>query len=435
MKDIIKTILYEWKERKLPIVIERDKDISFYLSMQPPKIVAITGFRRVGKTYFLFQIIQELLKSASKEDVLYINFEDERIPGKTEFLTQLLPTIKEVFHKNPAYLFLDEIQNIPEWSKWLRRIHDQENIRIFVTGSSSKLSNYEIPTELRGRCMEVTFFPLTFKEFLRFNEVEIDYEALPYSENQKALIARLLREYLTYGGLPEVALIGEEKKRELLQQYYATVLRKDVIERFRIKNEEGFKALTRLLLNSTMFSISGLYKTLRSIQYKIGATTVQRYLEYLATSYFLHPVSVFSWTIKDELQYPRKAYIVDNGFITTLSTKFGGNLGRLYENLVCIELKRREKGEIFYWKDQQKKEVDFVVKDEDGVRQLIQVCYDVQDAEVYKRETRALIAAQKKLRCDNLMIINNDIDRKEEIMYRRDHYKITFISLARWLLI
>ena len=435
MKDIIKTILYEWKERKLPIVIERDFDISDYLTLEPKKIILIHGFRRVGKTYFVFQTIQKLLSEYTREQVLYLNFEDERIPQKTEFLSALIPTIKETYKDAIKFLFLDEVQNIPHYSKWLRRIYDEEQgIRIIVTGSSSKISSKEIPTELRGREMEIQFSPLAFKEYLRFKNIAVDENAVRYAEDQKAVALKALNEYILYGGLPEVVLMREEKRLELIQQYYATVLRKDIADRFHLRNEEGLKALVRILLTSPSFSISKLYNTMKSLNYAIGKSTIQRYVGYLVNAYFLYPVPIFSWTIKDQLQYPRKAYFVDNGFITALSTRVSDNWGRLYENAAYSELMRRTHGNIFYWKNAQKKEVDFVLHNGEKVRGLVQACYRVDDRDTYKREVSALISGSEQLHCANLTIINESEEGEKQFMRHGHQFTISFVPLWGWLL-
>ena len=150
MDKLIKTILYEWKDKELPSLLLRKVKLSKFLQVNPRKVIAVTGFRRTGKTYLCWQFIKEILKRFNKEEVVYINFEDERIPLKIEFLTELLPSIKATFDKKLKVLILDEVHNIPLWSKWLRRVYDNEDTQIFVTGSSSKMSSHEIPTELRG---------------------------------------------------------------------------------------------------------------------------------------------------------------------------------------------------------------------------------------------------------------------------------------------
>ncbi len=433
MKDTIKTILYSWIDKKIPITLPREIRLENYLDIKPRKIIAITGFRRVGKTYLLFQLISKMLQRQNKEQIVYINFEDERIPEQTRFLTELIPTIKQTFKKEIQYIFLDEIQDMPKWSKWLRRIHDNENLGIFVTGSSSKVSSREIPTELRGRCLEVRVFPLSFREFLVFKNVDVDLDALKYSENEKTRITTKLEEYLRFGGMPEVVLSTEDKKLEILQQYYGTVVGRDIIERYNVKNGGGLRAMMRLLLNSTQYSISRLYDTLKSLNYEIGKTTLVNYLHYVESSYFMHSLPIFSYKIKDYLQYPRKLYFIDNGFISSISTRHSKDYGRFYENAVAIELLRRysEKDvKLYYWSDRRGKEVDFVVKNGLRIKQLIQVCYDIEDYNTKKREVDALLKAGKDFNCKNLFVITEDYEGLEEFKNR----KVNFVPLSKWFL-
>lgn len=434
MKPIIRTILYEWKEKLLPEILPRKADLHSYLDIKPSKIIVVTGFRRTGKTYLVYDLIKDLIKKGkSKEEIIYFNFEDERIPLKTEFLTLLLPTIRKEIPGKIKYLFLDEIQNIPNWSKWLRRIYDNKKINnIFVTGSNSKLSSREIPTELRGRCLEILVYPLSFKEFLVFKKIKINVKIAKYSENEKIKITRALKEYLEYGGLPEIVLLPKEKKLETAQSYYKTVLQRDIIERFDIKNEEALKAMLRLLLNSISYSISKLHNNLKSSHYTIAKYTLQQYLSYVENSYFMYSLPVFSYKIKNQLQHPRKVYFIDNVFITSLSTKHIKDFGRLFENQVMIELLRRHgKENLFYWKDYHYHyEVDFVIKEGFEVKQLIQVCYDLNNDDTKKREMRALIRASKELKCDNLLVITEDHEGEEKIKGK----KISYVPLWKWLL-
>jgi predicted AAA+ superfamily ATPase len=433
MNGTIKTILYSWIEKKLPDIITRDINLQSYLDIKPKKIIVLTGFRRVGKTYLLLQLLNNLLITRDKEQAVYINFDDERIPEHTEFLTELLPTVKQTFQKTTQYLFLDEIQNMPNWSKWLRRVYDNEEFGIFVTGSSSKVSSREIPTELRGRCLEVKVFPLSFKEFLIFKNIKSDPSILQYSDNEKTKLMKKLDEYLQYGGMPEVVLTQEDKKSEILQQYFGTVVRRDVIERFNVKNEEGLKAMLRLLLNSTQYSISRLYDTLKSLNYEIGKTTLLHYLNYIESSYFIYSLPIISPKVKDQLQYPRKVYFIDHGFINGLSTRYSKNHGRIYENIVAIELiKRYSKKDIGlnYWKDRRGKEVDFVIKEDLKIKQLIQVCYNIDYYDTKKREIDALLKASEELKCNNLLVITRDYENTEEIKSKT----IRFVPLLKWLL-
>ncbi len=409
MKDILRTILLEWEERELPNVLPRDYQPESYLDSMLNKVLVVTGFRRVGKTYLLFGLIKKLLQTYSKKEVVYINFEDERIPAETEILSQLLPTVQEVWGQKPKYLFLDELQNIPNWSKWLRRIIDTEEIKIVVTGSSSKMSSFEIPTELRGRSFEIQVLPLSFKEFLQFKKKKIDFDKTEHLPNERAKFYFLFDEYLTFGGLPEVVLTEEKgKKAELLQNYFQTVVRKEIIERFNVKNQEGLKTLLRLLLNSTHFTVSKLYNNLKSLNYQIGKSTLNNYLSYIESSYFLKSLFYYAPSLKNRLQYPRKPYFIDNGFISSLSTKFSKKYGRLFENFVFWQLYKKYQEKIYYYTNRFGQEVDFVVFEDNRPSNLIQVSWNLDDFETRKREERALLSLGKKLGCSQLFIVTKE---------------------------
>lgn len=432
MNDTIKTILYSWMDRKIPDIVPRSVALEEYIKSTPRKIVVITGFRRCGKTYIAFEAIKRLLDGKSRKKVIYINFEDERIPRETKFLSNLIPTIKEAFSEEPELLFLDEIQDMPEWSRWLRRIYDNYDMQIIVTGSSSKVSSREIPTVLRGRCLEIRVYPLSFKEYLSFKGIQIDTKSAQYSENERAKIVRALDDYLYYGGMPEVVLAPEEKKIEILQQYYHTVVSKDISERFRVRNDEALRALLRLLVNSTQYSISKMYNTMKSMGKAVGKTSLANYISYIESSYFLISIPVLSPKIKEQMQCPRKAYLIDNGFISALSTRFSGNMGRLYENAVALELLRRSDHDTatHYWKDRFGKEVDFVVRSGNVVRELIQVCYDVEHPDTKSREVNALLRASEELECDDLMVITSGYEGEERVKGSM----IKFIPLWKYLL-
>lgn len=431
MDETIKTILYYWMEKNIPNIKKRATELHIYLDIKPKKIIVVTGFRRAGKTFLIYGLMKELLEKHSKEEVLYINFNDERIPPRTEFLSELLPVIKSTFEKRTRYLFLDEVQEVPEWSKWLRRITDNEDFQIFVTGSSSKVSSREIPTELRGRALEVELYPLSFREFLDFNGISFDLKDIEYRENEFALLKKSLDEYLEYGGMPEVVEAPKTMKIEILQNYYRTVVAQDVIERFRVQNEEALKAMMLLLMNSTQYSVSKLHNTLKSQGHNVGKSTLISYIDHVASSYFLHPVYIFSTKVKDSMQYPRKPYFIDNGFITALSTRFGKDMGRYYENCIAIEyLRRGYRDGLFYWRDERGWEVDFVLRSDKGVERLVQVCYDLDNPETRDREMRSLVKASKELNCQNLYIINRDLDGIEE--YRG--VRIKLIPLWKFLL-
>lgn len=423
--DFWKTILQEWAEKKIPDTYAREKEIDLKSLAPLTKIRVITGFRRTGKTYLVYSAIRKILQNYSKKEVLYINFEDERLPVKTETLTSLIPSFQSFFGQKPKYLFLDEVQNIPLWSKYIRRILDNENIEIFLTGSSSKMSSFELPTELRGRSLEQKVWPLTFREFLTFKKESFDKKALNNSNEQKARFNFLLNEYLIFGALPEVVLTPLENKANIIQEYFKTVIRREIAERYQLKKEEPVKNTAKLLLNSTYFTLSKIYRDLTSQGIKLNKNAVGDYFDYLSASYLFTPLAHFSFSMRSRITKPQKAYFIDNGFITSLSTKFSQNYGRLWENMICRELLSRNK-EIYYFQNERKTdEVDFVVCEEDKPTSLLQACYDFSDRETLKREVGSLLRSGKKLSCQKLQILtptvlNITVSKEIEIVTAKD---------------
>mgnify|MGYP001614601240 FL=1 len=405
MNTLLRTLLYEWGQRKLPSIIGRDIHIDTSLQKGTNNATVVTGFRRVGKTYLLYEAIEKLLVTHSREEVVYINFEDERIiTPTTEMLTDLISEIQTVYGKKPKYLFLDELQLVPNWSKWVRRILDTESIQIFITGSSSKMSSAELPTELRGRAWEMSVHPLTFAEFLRFKQIIIDVKKIAFVKEEAARFYFLFNEYLLFGSLPAVVLTSAEKKQELSQSYFQTVVQKDIAERHKTENDTALKTLLKLLLNSSYITISKLHNSLKSMSIPVGKSTINNYLSYIETSDFMKELYIYSPTIINQLQYPRKVYFIDTGFMTALSTKFSKNMGRLFENLAFLTLSRTNET-IYYYKDEKGNEVDFAILEGGKTTSLYQVCFDLTDEETRTREIRSLTKAGVTLHCANLYLL------------------------------
>jgi len=354
----------------------------------------------------LYEAIEKLLATYSREEVVYVNFEDERIiTPATQFLTDLIPEIQALYGRKPKYLFLDELQLIPNWSKWVRRILDAEPIQIFITGSSSKMSSAELPTELRGRAGEVKVIPLTFKEFLRFEQVSIDTGKISFVKEEEARFRFFFDEYLIFGALPAVALTSQEKKQELLQSYFQTVVQKDIAERHKIDNDAALKTLLKLLLNSSYITISKLANSLKSMSIAVGKSTINNYLSYIETSYFMNELYIRNPAVINQLQYPRKVYFIDTGFMTALSTKFSKNMGRLFENLAFHTLTKTNET-VYYYKDRKGNEVNFAILEEGKTTALYQVCFDLTDDETRTREISSLVKAGMTLNCQNLNVIS-----------------------------
>ncbi|MDD4663642.1 MAG: ATP-binding protein, partial [Caldisericia bacterium] len=375
----------------------------------------ITGFRRVGKTYLMYDLIKRLLKTNSREEIVYINFEDERIinPSVT-LLTDLIPEIQALFGKKPKYLFLDEIQNVSNWSKWVRRILDNEDIQIYISGSTSKMSSHEIPTELRGRFWEIKVKTLSFHEYLTFIHEEIDFQKAPFSKEETARFQYLLDDYLRYGGLPDVVLLPAEKKLELLQSYFQTVVQRDMIEHNNVENHIALRTMLKLLINSPYFTISKLQNIIKSMGIPVGKTTIDNYLSYARSSYFLQELSIFTPVIANQIQYPRKSFFVDTGFMTALSTGFSKNSGRLFENVIYQKISS-ENDIVYYYKDDNDYEVDFITINGGSITGLYQTSYDIESEITKTREVRSLLFAGKKLQCKNLVLITAGLNQAFDI--------------------
>ena len=418
LRKVIKDILKENQGIQPKDLKERNFDINILLGKKSNKINTFTGFRRVGKTYLLFLI----MKNLKDESYIYFNFEDERIPESTEVLTQLLFAVEELYHEQHNILFLDEIHIIPGWGKFLRRVMDK-GYTVFVTGSSSKLGLKEIPTELRGRTRNYSIFPLAFQEYLAFKGV-------PYNDidsHREAEINRALDEYLVYGGFPEIYDADDLERKEMLQEYFRTLVQRDLIERFNIKQEALLRATVKLVLNSLTLSISKLTKTLKSIGFKCSKNTISNYLSYMEKSFFLYQALFYSNNVKDQMQYPRKVYFIDNGFLKYLS--LNPDRSRSFENLVALELIRRGY-DLFYWKNLKGQEVDFVIIENETVSRLIQVCYNMTLEDTREREIRALQKGMQHFDLDQGMILT--LNQEETIVV--GNFQIAVIPVAKWLL-
>ena len=418
LRPLIKDILKENENIIIKDLKKRDFDIDSMIKKKPNKIITITGFRRVGKTYLLFLIMEKL----NDEFFIYFNFEDERIPESTEVLTELLYAVDELYGKKPAYLFFDEIHIIPGWGKYLRRILSQ-NFKIFVTGSSSKLGLKEIPTELRGRTINYSILPLSFKEYLNFKGVD----PKPKLTQHEIEVKKIYQEYLIYGGFPEIYDANEIERKEVIQEYFRTLVQRDLIDRFSIKEDALLNDTVKLLLNSLTVSISKVTKTLQSMGYRCSKNTIANYISYLEKSFFLFQVMYYSRNVKDQMQYPRKIYFTDNGFLKYLSLRPGES--RFLENTVAVELERRGH-EFYYWKNLKGEEVDFVIMEKDQVKQLIQVSVDISQPETREREVRALRKAMKHFGIADGLILTND----SEELIQDNGFEIVVKPAWKWLL-
>jgi len=432
----LKRVLVESQELIYPEdLIEREPHIDYtFVFGKVKKVHTICGLRRVGKTYYLYQARMELIrKNVSPEKTFYINMEDERIPRRTETLSKLIPTIQELFGvKGEIYLFIDEIHRIPNWSAWARRIHDSKKALLFLSGSTSELSSESIPRELRGRSITIHLLPLSFNDFLKFKGVKLDKRYIEWSEEQLSFLKNYLSEYIRYGGLPEVVLTPSYKRITLAQEYFKTIISRDIVDQFNVENKPVLEDLLKLIINAPLFSISKAHNILKSLGYRVGKETIKNYISYAEKAFFVDSVYIYSRKIKDQMMYPRKIYVADNIFITALGIRY--DMGHLLENLVYLELKRKTLDNpligIYYWRDREGREVDFVIIKGTGVIKLIQVSWDPVEYDTKQRETRSLIKAGKEFGLREGIIVTYDYEDEEKI----GSFKIRYVPIWKILL-
>ncbi len=427
---MINQIIREYWKKELPKVV--DRDIS--LDMKTDLINDIVGIRRSGKTFLMFGKLNSLIKKFGKRATIFINFENRKLlPLREKYFNDIVEFIHEenLLKKNKKiYLFLDEIQRINGWEKFVRSIYDdyKGKIKIFVSGSSANLLSKDYGRLLTGRHLTTYVFPLSFKEFLRFKKFKFG----KFDFKNKVRIRVLLKEYLKYGGFPEVVL--SDKKEEILSQLFSDILSRDVLSRGDIRKEQILEEFVYYLSSnvSNRLSFNKMAKYFRSRGIKISVQTLENYFYFLKNAFLFFDNLIFSFKVKDQLQYSRKIYCIDTGIANFIGFKFSKDFGRLYENAVAVELLRRSKllTKMFYWHDQQYNEVDFIVKSGLKIKQLIQVCYDLNDNDTKKREVRALLKASRELKCNNLLVITEDYEAEEKI----ENKKIKFIPLWKWLL-
>ncbi|MBI5636013.1 ATP-binding protein [Candidatus Micrarchaeota archaeon] len=416
--EAFKYLIKEFHENELPAITERELKLP-----QTSKIVSLVGSRRSGKTFYFYQLAKELIAGGvAKDRILYVDFSDDRLfELKLSELNALLEAYYELYPSNKTaqkYFFFDEIQDVDGWEAFVRRVAEKEKAQVYVTGSSSKLLSKEIATSLRGRTLAFQLFPLSFREFLSFKGIKLE-KGFAYS-NARFEVKKLLGEYLDYGGFPEVAL-AEALKHDILSNYYEVMLYRDIVERFSVRNTRLLKRLGKFLLTnvSSQFSINSYYNAVKS-EAKVSKDTVLEYLSYLEDANVVYLTQIFSYSLKTQQANPSKAYCVDNGLRNAVALRFSKDDGRLAENLVFLELKRRGH-EVYYWRG--KKEVDFVLRQKDGKLSAINVSYT---DEIDAREAQGLHEFKEKFGARKLTILTKDLDKKGG--------GITYLPLWRWLL-
>ena len=367
----------------------------------PGKALAVIGMRRSGKTCFLSQCMADLLAAGiPRESLLLMNFEDDRLAGMDA--SDLSFLLESYYQRHPEFrdhtqvtLLLDEIQLVTGWETFARRILDSEKIRLFLSGSSASMLSREVHTSMRGRAMEVTVFPFSFREALSHRHLlpEKDWATLPKAS--RSTLEKAFRTYLVKGGFPDAQNLDTRDRRPLLQGYVDVAVLRDVIERHRISNPVALRWLQRHLLGNptSPFSIQKFYDALKSQGLPISKDSLHAFLAYFEDAFLIRTTSLFTASERQRMVNPRKAYPIDPGLIPTYERVGRENLGHALESAVLIELLRRG-CEVHYFRSPQGNEVDFHAVDASGNTQLIQVCADASDPATLQREVRSLLEAR-----------------------------------------
>ena len=425
MKATIKSIILENQGLDFPLIIPRNIAIPTDLDI----IVSLIGARRSGKTYILYETIKTLLKQGiKKEQILFINFEDERLNLDREKLDLIIQAYTELFPElalKDCYFFFDEIQNVNGWEKFVRRIFDTKSRHIFITGSNSKLLSTEIATELRGRTITYTIYPLSLSEYLDFNKVDKKL----YPQNNKSRVIHYTQKYLRAGGFPETVFFDEAIRIKILQEYFNVMIFRDIIERYKVANSETLKFFIKKLFSGITkpFSINKAYNDIKSLGYKISNKYLYEYFDYCNAVFISRSINKFDFSEIKQAKGDKKTYIIDNGLLSSIEFSVSENKGKLLENMVALEFLKAGK-ELFYFKKNY--ECDFIVRKNNEMLP-VQVAYELNNSDTKARELRGLFEACNYLKLKAGTIIT--FDEEDEFTYK--DIKVNVIPVYKYFLV
>lgn len=409
-------------------LIKREIAENYQDLTQTKQIIVVTGIRRAGKSSLLKLIATELLdkQQIDERQIFYVNFEDEFFVDFTkDDFNSLLSAYYEINQPKPKkiYCFFDEIQNVKYWEKWINKLYENSDFKIFITGSNSSLLSGEIASALTGRNYTMEIFPFSFREYLLYQKIALPPSLDALTTDDGSRLKKELDIYLSAGGFPEA--IGNPL--DILEENYKNIIYKDIVVRFGIKNVAEFRSLSLYLLSNicSLMSYRSLVKITGDLQ---SSMTVKNYISYLSDSYLLFVAKKLDASVKKQLVAPFKIYSIDNGLARSVAFSLSQNYNKLYENIVYLALRRKRGIEIFYW--QNRGEVDFVAMEKNNIKDIIQVCYDLTDTKTKDREISALVEALDFFQKKQGLLINNYLD-KEEIINGK---KIIFTPLYKFLL-
>jgi uncharacterized protein len=417
-KNLLFEVLYEQQKDFLNIngLIERKKTKEVIKKLKLKLPLIITGIRRCGKSSLLKLVFNNL--KLKEKSFLYINFNDERlISFENENFQDILDYLEQNNYDKKVYFFLDEIQEVNNWEKWVDRI--KEKFLIIITGSNSQLLSSEISTILTGRSISLSLFPFSFEEYLIYKKVDIkDYNL---DKNLQNKIKSHFNEYLLSGGMPKMIL---EKDKIILRELYENIIYRDIIRRFNPNLTKPIKEVSNYLLSNISTDIS--LRTLSKISGIKNLGVLGEILCSFEKAFLFFTTSKFDYSIKKQIQNPKKIYSIDLGFPNNLGFKFSENSGNILENFVAICLKQRD-FDCYYFRD--KKECDLIIKEKNKVTIAIQVTHSLNE-ENREREINGLREAMDKFNLKEGLILTMD----EEDELKVDKRIIKIKPVWKWVL-
>lgn len=422
MKDVFKTLISDFVNSPLPEMVERN----IPLPDKPSLTVSLIGARRTGKTFLMFTHIRRMRQQCDNSQLIYINLEDDRLWtfGQPD-LALFRDAYYELWPQNldrEVWFYFDEVQAVPGWERFIRRMMDTQNCHIFVTGSSSSLMSREISTLLGGRTLSVEVFPFSFMEYLTWRDIPAD----AVSTRGKTLIKSALDDFLVGTSLPGLMALEAQFRQRALQDYLDLIMFKDIAERFKVDNYPLLKRLLSFLIanSANLISINKIFTDFRSQGLSLSKNTLYQYTGYLEAAGILSLLPIYSSNQRVQSRNPYKVMVLDHGLKNLVSLQ--KDLGRNLESLVYWQL-RRHTGKICYWKNSH--ETDFVYSDHQGLN-LINVCVDMNRAETRKRELDSLAAAMRKFNIAQAKIITLDMDAS----LNTEVGQVCAISFWKWAL-
>jgi len=431
LRHVFAQRIAEFESTELPRPTARDAR----LLELPGKADVVVGMRRVGKSWLLLHRIHQLLAAGVPRDrILYCEFEDERLAG---LQAQNLGLLEEEFfarypdsREQECWFFFDEVQEVPGWEKFVRRLLATQRRHLAVTGSSARLLSREIATSLRGRAISTELLPFSFGEVLTNRGIAIP-ERWPTAGAQRSKLQHAFESFLDIGGFPEVQRYSPEARRRTLQSYLEIAVLRDVAERHGITNLAALRFVIRRLLRSvgSRVSVNALHQDLKSQNIAVGKDQVYAYLSHLEDSFLVFPLSLHATSERRRQMNPRKIYAIDHGLVRACVPTGPADTGHYLENIVYLELRRR--GEVSgYHLTAGGREVDFVAADHEGRRHLVQACADLGSATTREREMRAIVEAAHETGIDAATVVS----LAEEDTERIEGITVRIVPAWRWLL-